>query len=113
MIAAITIGGSIGGVLGMILGVPAFATVYKLLGEFVDHHSERKEAVRAEAGASAPTYAEAERAHHEKHGIEKGKRFKGLASLVSKLGKVKKTEGEKQDEASECDRGESETTDDT
>ncbi len=113
VIAAITIGGSIGGVLGMILGVPAFATVYKLLGEFVDHHSERKEAVRAEAGASAPTYAEAERAHHEKHGIEKGKRFKGLARLVSKLGKVKKTEVEKQDEASECDRGESETTDDT
>ena len=113
VIAAITIGGSIGGVLGMILGVPAFATVYKLLGEFVDHHSERKEAVRAEAGASAPTYAEAERAHHEKHGIEKGKRFKGLARLVSKLGKVKMTEGEKQDEASECDRGESETTDDT
>lgn len=85
VIAAITIGGSIGGVIGMILGVPAFATVYKLVGEFVDHHSERKEAVRAEEGAAAPTYAEAERKHHEKHGITRGTRFKGLKKLFAKL----------------------------
>ncbi len=98
VIAAITIGGSIGGVIGMILGVPAFATVYKLVGEFVDHHNEKKEAVRAEAGASAPTYAEAERAHHEKHGIEKGNRFKGIRNLLAKL-RVKKDEEEDDKEA--------------
>ncbi|MCM1161973.1 MAG: AI-2E family transporter [Roseburia sp.] len=42
VLAAVTVGGGIGGVFGMLCGVPAAATVYKLIGESVREKEEKK-----------------------------------------------------------------------
>ena len=49
VLAAVTVGGSLMGVIGMLLGVPIVSSVYKLLREFVNssEKSDKKEAVQA------------------------------------------------------------------
>lgn len=49
VLAAVTVGGSINGVLGMLLGVPLAATVYKLLGEDANKRALLKKPVTAES----------------------------------------------------------------
>lgn len=49
VLAAVTMGGGIGGIAGMLLAVPVTATLYKLLGKDV---KRRKEKVRADSKAS-------------------------------------------------------------
>lgn len=41
VLAAVTVGGGIGGVFGMLLGVPAAATLYKLIGKNVREKEEK------------------------------------------------------------------------
>lgn len=41
VLAAVTVGGGIGGIFGMLLGVPAAATIYKLIGESVREKEAR------------------------------------------------------------------------
>lgn len=42
VLAAVTVGGGIGGVVGMLMGVPIAATIYKLLGEDVRRREKQK-----------------------------------------------------------------------
>ena len=49
VLAAVTVGGSINGVLGMLLGVPLAATVYKLLGEDANKRAILKKTMTAES----------------------------------------------------------------
>lgn len=51
VLSAVTVGGGIGGVLGMLLGVPLVATLYKLLGNDVNKRLAGKNAVVENTGA--------------------------------------------------------------
>ena len=51
VLAAVTIGGGVMGIPGMLIGVPLVAAIYKLVGEDMD------ERLAARAAASAPTFA--------------------------------------------------------
>lgn len=42
VLAAVTVGGGIGGIFGMLFGVPTAATIYKLIGENVREKEEKK-----------------------------------------------------------------------
>lgn len=44
VLAAVTIGGSTFGILGMLIGVPVFATIYKIAGEGVRKREQKREA---------------------------------------------------------------------
>ena len=44
VLAAVTIGGSTFGILGMLIGVPVFATIYKITGEGVRKREQKREA---------------------------------------------------------------------
>ena len=67
VLAAVTVGSGFMGVLGMLLGVPAAATLYKLLGQHVNarnmaldlKEAAATEAVMIEAAAAAATEAAA------------------------------------------------------
>ena len=50
VLAAVTLGGGLMGILGMLIGVPMAATAYKLLFE----HIEKKESERAPAAETLP-----------------------------------------------------------
>ncbi len=56
VLAAITVGGSFGGIVGMLLGVPVFATFYKLFAENVHERNRKrvKAAAKSDAEESAP-----------------------------------------------------------
>ena len=43
VLAAVTIGGSLGGVLGLFLGVPAFSVLYTLINEATDLRAKEQE----------------------------------------------------------------------
>lgn len=43
VLAAVTIGGSTFGILGMLVGVPVFATIYKIAGEGVRKREKQKQ----------------------------------------------------------------------
>ena len=51
VLAAVTIGGSINGIFGMLLGVPTAATIYRLLGE----NSQKRVMHRVQQNQKIPT----------------------------------------------------------
>lgn len=53
VLAAVTVGGGIGGVFGMLFGVPAAATVYKLIGESVREKEEKRKGAMRKKEAKA------------------------------------------------------------
>lgn len=56
VLLALTVGGNLAGIGGMVLGIPAFAVVYALVREFADDRIRHKELTAA--GAAAPEDAE-------------------------------------------------------
>ena len=54
VLAAVTIGGGVMGIGGMLVGVPLVAAIYKLVGEDMDERLEKRAAEAAAAQATAP-----------------------------------------------------------
>ncbi len=54
VLAAITIGGGVGGIIGMLFGVPIFATCYKLISEHVHKREERDKRAGGTVAAVSP-----------------------------------------------------------
>ena len=61
VLAAVTLGGGLAGVIGMILSVPLAATAYKLIGEYMEKCKKADEAALAAAGVSAESISETEK----------------------------------------------------
>ena len=53
MLAAVTVGGGLGGIGGMLLGVPVAATVYKLIRNDVNRRNQSEKKIPVEGAASA------------------------------------------------------------
>lgn len=53
VLAAVTVGGGLGGIGGMLLGVPVAATVYKLIRNDVNRRNQSEKKIPVEGAASA------------------------------------------------------------
>ena len=53
VLLALTVGGNLMGITGMVLGIPAFAVIYALVREFCDDRIRKKEAAANNTGAEA------------------------------------------------------------
>ena len=53
VLLALTVGGNLMGITGMVLGIPAFAVIYALVREFCDDRIRKKEAAADNTGPEA------------------------------------------------------------
>ena len=53
VLLALTVGGNLMGITGMVLGIPAFAVIYALVREFCDDRIRKKEAAANDTGPKA------------------------------------------------------------
>ena len=53
VLLALTVGGNLMGITGMVLGIPAFAVIYALVREFCDDRIRKKEAAANDTGPEA------------------------------------------------------------
>ena len=60
VLLALTVGGNLMGITGMVLGIPAFAVIYALVKEFCDKRIAAKDAAAKAAAPTAETEKTAE-----------------------------------------------------
>ena len=60
VLLALTVGGNLMGITGMVLGIPAFAVIYALVKEFCDKRIAEKDAAAKAAAPTAETEKSAE-----------------------------------------------------
>ena len=61
MLLALTVGGNLMGIAGMVLGIPAFAVIYALVKEFCDKRIAEKKAAAETAEVTPGETAEVEK----------------------------------------------------